>query len=140
MYGTTAISCVRHISMYYSPHPTTTTTTPTHNIILFSFLICHINTILFVRVFSDKYHSGHRHSIFPLNFCHPQFWVSLLVKGPLFFFRIKGECLKLWDCKRCAVKRVITVGIGSQWLVIVRDISFPLGFCQHVQKYNQNWL
>ena len=66
--------CITHL-----PPPT-----PTHNIILFSFLICHINTILFFSVFSDKYHSGHPHSIFPLYLCYPQFWVSLFVEGPFF--------------------------------------------------------
>ena len=35
------------------------------------------------------------------------------------------------------MKRVITVGIGSQWLVIVRDISFPFGIlptCPKIQS------
>ena len=106
--------------------------TPSHNIILSSFPICHINTIFLSGPFQTNITLDIR-TVFFLLICVTLNFEYPFSQRPIVFFRKKGEGLKLWDCKRCAVKRVITVGIGSQWLVIVRDISFPLGFCQHVQ-------
>ena len=89
MYGTTAISCVRHISMYYSPPPHTL---PQYHLIVFSYLSYKHH--LFVRAFQTNITLDIR-TVFFLLICVTLNFEYPFSQRPIVFFRKKGEGLKL---------------------------------------------